>query len=64
MMMKKIAMIMGSDSDLAVVQKWLDVLEECGVPYEVHMRILETICFQRQKSATAPCYPSFWLPMC
>ena len=37
MMMKKIAMIMGSDSDLAVVQKGLDVLEEFGVPYEVHI---------------------------
>lgn len=35
--MKKIAIIMGSDSDLPVVQKAIDVLDEYGVPYEVHV---------------------------
>ena len=35
--MKKIAVIMGSDSDLPVVQKAIDVLDEYGVPYEVHV---------------------------
>ena len=31
--MKKIAIIMGSDSDLPVVEKGIQVLEEYGVPY-------------------------------
>ncbi len=35
--MKKIAVIMGSDSDLAVVEKAIGVLEQFGVPYEVHV---------------------------
>ena len=35
--MKKVAIIMGSDSDLLVVQKAFDVLNEYGVPYEVHV---------------------------
>ena len=35
--MKKIAIMMGSDSDLPVVSKAISVLEEFGVPYEVHV---------------------------
>ncbi|MCI1721799.1 MAG: 5-(carboxyamino)imidazole ribonucleotide mutase [Lachnospiraceae bacterium] len=35
--MKKIAVLMGSDSDLPVVGKAVDVLKEFGVPYEVHV---------------------------
>lgn len=35
--MKKIGIVMGSDSDLPVVQKGIDVLKEYGVPYEVHV---------------------------
>lgn len=35
--MKKVAVIMGSDSDLPVVQKAVDLLDEYGVPYEVHI---------------------------
>lgn len=35
--MKKIAVIMGSDSDLPVVSKAMDTLEEFGVPFEVHV---------------------------
>ncbi len=35
--MKKIAVIMGSDSDLAVVEKGIKVLEEFGAPFEVHV---------------------------
>ena len=35
--MKKIAIIMGSDSDLPIVQKAINVLAEFGVPYEVHV---------------------------
>jgi 5-(carboxyamino)imidazole ribonucleotide mutase len=35
--MKKVAVIMGSDSDLPVVSKAMDTLKEYGVPYEVHV---------------------------
>lgn len=35
--MKKVAVIMGSDSDLPVVEKAFGVLNEYGVPYEVHV---------------------------
>lgn len=35
--MKKAAVIMGSDSDLPVVEKALTTLQEFGVPYEVHV---------------------------
>ena len=35
--MKKIAVIMGSDSDLPVEKKATDILEAFGVPYEVHV---------------------------
>ena len=35
--MKKIAIIMGSDSDLPVVQKAVDMLKSFGVPYVVHV---------------------------
>lgn len=35
--MKKVAVIMGSDSDLPVVQKAVAVLEQFSVPYEVHV---------------------------
>ncbi len=36
-MVKKVAVIMGSDSDLPVVEKGIDVLKEYGVPFEVHV---------------------------
>ena len=35
--MKKVAVIMGSDSDLPVVEKAFSVFEEYGVPYDVHV---------------------------
>ena len=37
MSVKKAAVIMGSDSDLPVVEKAFTVFEEFGVPYEVHV---------------------------
>ncbi len=36
-LMKKVAIIMGSDSDLPVVQKAADTLRTFGVPYEMHV---------------------------
>lgn len=35
--MKKVAVIMGSDSDLPIVKKAIDTLKEYGVPFEVHV---------------------------
>lgn len=35
--MKKVAVIMGSDSDLPVVEKAINTLKEYGVPHEVHI---------------------------
>ncbi len=35
--MKKVGIIMGSDSDLPVVERAIKTLDEYGVPYEVHV---------------------------
>ncbi len=35
--MKKIGIVMGSDSDLPIVQKAADTLKSFGVPFEVHV---------------------------
>ena len=35
--MKKVAVIMGSDSDLPVVEKAINTLAEFEIPYEVHV---------------------------
>ena len=35
--MRKIGIVMGSDSDLPVVEKAINTLAEYGVPYEVHV---------------------------
>ena len=35
--MKKVGLIMGSDSDLPVVKKASGVLDELGIPYEAHV---------------------------
>ncbi len=35
--MKKVGIIMGSTSDLPVVEKAINVLKDLGIPYEVHV---------------------------
>ncbi len=35
--MKKIGIIMGSDSDLPVIEKAVDILKSLEIPYEVHV---------------------------
>ena len=35
--MKKVGIVMGSDSDLPIVKKAVDTLKNFGVPYEVHI---------------------------
>ena len=50
--MKKVGIVMGSASDLPVVEKDFSVLDEYGVPYEVHVYSAhrtpeEAICFAK-----------------
>lgn len=35
--MKKVGIIMGSDSDLPIIQKAVDTLRTLGIPFEVHI---------------------------
>ena len=35
--MKKVGIVMGSDSDLSVVEKSITTLENLGIPFEVHV---------------------------
>lgn len=35
--MKKVGIIMGSDSDLPIIQKTVDLLKEMDIPFEVHV---------------------------
>ena len=35
--MKKVGIVMGSDSDLPIVEKAIDTLKQYGVPFEVHV---------------------------
>jgi len=35
--MKKVAILMGSDSDLPIVEKGINVLRDYGIPFEVHV---------------------------
>ncbi len=35
--MKKVGIVMGSDSDLPIVQKAIDQLKSLGIPYEAHV---------------------------
>ena len=35
--MKKVGIVMGSDSDLPIVAKAMDTLDELGIPFEAHI---------------------------
>ena len=35
--MKKVGIVMGSDSDLPIIQKTTDMLSSLGIPFEVHV---------------------------
>ena len=35
--MKKVGIVMGSDSDLPIVKKAVDVLKDFNVPFEIHI---------------------------
>ena len=36
-MLKKVGILMGSDSDLPIVKKAIDVLNQLEIPFEVHV---------------------------
>ena len=50
--MKKVAIIMGSDSDLPVVEKGIDVLKKYNVPFEVHVYSAHRTPVQAKEFAT------------
>ena len=35
--MKKVGIVMGSDSDLPILRKAMDTLDELGISYEAHV---------------------------
>ena len=35
--MKKVGIIMGSDSDLPIIEKAIDILKDFSIPFEVHI---------------------------
>ena len=35
--MKKVAIIMGSDSDLPIIEKAIDILKDFSIPFEIHI---------------------------
>ncbi len=71
----KVAIIMGSDSDLPVVEKTIRTLKDLGIPFEAHVmsahRTPEEACaFARDAAARAsasssppPARPPIW-PVC
>lgn len=50
--MKKVGIVMGSDSDLPVVQKAIDVLKAFSVPFEVHIYSAHRTPEQAKRFAT------------
>ena len=50
--MRKVAVIMGSDSDFGVVSKAVKKLKEFGVPYEVHVMSAHRTPFQAAEFAS------------
>ena len=50
--MKKVGIIMGSDSDLPVMAKAVKVLEEYGIPYEAHVYSAHRTPLQAAEFAT------------
>ena len=51
--MKKVGIIMGSDSDLPIVQKGIDMLKSLDIPYEVHIYSAHRTPVQARDFATA-----------
>ena len=52
--MKKVAIIMGSDSDLPIVQKAVDMLKSLEIPYEVHIYSAHRTPVEARATITPP----------
>ena len=46
--MKKIGIVMGSDSDLPVIEKAVSILREMNIPFEVHLPLHMPVRMQGQ----------------
>ena len=64
LVMKKVAIIMGSDSDLPVVRKAVDVLREYEVPFEVHVLSAHRTPEQAKTFATLAAENGFGVMIC
>ena len=51
--MKKVGIVMGSDSDLPIVQKAVDMLKSLEIPYEVHIYSAHRTPVEASKFASA-----------
>lgn len=62
--MKKVAIIMGSDSDLPVVKKAVDVLNTYGVPFEVRVLSAHRTPEQARELASSAAQNGFGVMIC
>lgn len=62
--MKKVAIIMGSDSDLPVVEKAIDTLKSFSVPFEVHVYSAHRTPLQATEFATSARANDFGVIIC
>ena len=63
--MAKVAIVMGSDSDMPVMAQAADVLEKLGVDFEITVISAHRepdIFFEYAKTAEARCRPAYRLP--
>ena len=68
--MKKVAVIMGSDSDLPVVGKAIDKLKSFGIPVEAHVmsahrtpEAAAVLALSSRRQARLPIWQVYWLPI-
>ena len=54
--MKKVGIIMGSDSDLPVIRKATDMLDSLGIPFEVHVYSAHRTPDQARDFARSPAW--------
>ena len=53
--MKKVGIVMGSDSDLPVIQKATDLLKKLEIPFEVHVYSAHRTPEQAREIGRASC---------
>ncbi len=62
--MKKVGVLLGSDSDLPVVQKALDTLASVGIPFEVHVYSAHRTPAQAQRFCASARDQGFGVLLC